>query len=497
MKGNSAVIGTYKGKCCDGDVVNSNGMFLSRELFDTLLNSDEYKNAIKNGYYIGFLGHPEDPDCQDFKNGCIVMTSMEMLDNGDIYGEFDLIDTPVGRIVKSFIDAGVNFGISIRGVGDVANDGTVDPDSFVFRGFDLVSFPAYSDCVPEFQAIAASTDAEKKKAYKKVCNVVKREASSITSSTTLDVIKDQFNPNSDEYMELDEMSDNLQNMEEPLTIDEYVEVLEQKVKGLTELYISKVQENKNMYEEMNSLQADLFSSTRINSRTKNIMSSQFNELNSQLSSAENVMSSVKLKNDALKKKVARYKKSSISATKQLEKLKAENRKLVKANEDLEDEVRAEILANKKLNSKVKTIEEVNLRYQSEVEASESLIKEKESSIQSLESELRKTVVANKKISRDTSNREDEIEDLQSRINACEQIILDYQQAYADMCAYSAGVELDNVKISADTTVDELKSIIYGSASSYAASKSSANAAVDFDQLYEDTDDDVIDDIAVL
>ena len=48
--------------------------------------------------------------------------------------QFDLIDTPVGRIVKTFQDAGVTFGISVRGAGDIINN-SVDPDTFVFIVF--------------------------------------------------------------------------------------------------------------------------------------------------------------------------------------------------------------------------------------------------------------------------------------------------------------------------------------------------------------------------
>ena len=87
---------------------------------------------MQRRHYIGFLGHPVDPGCQDFKDACIVMTECHIEDNGDVIGTFDLIDTPVGRIVKAFIDAGVKWCLSIRGAGDVGPDGTVDPDTFVF-----------------------------------------------------------------------------------------------------------------------------------------------------------------------------------------------------------------------------------------------------------------------------------------------------------------------------------------------------------------------------
>ena len=83
---NNTILGTFTGKCCDAAVVNNNDMKLDRELFEKLIKSEEYKDAMEHRYYIGFLGHPEDPNCQDFKDGCIVMTSMEIKDNDEIYG---------------------------------------------------------------------------------------------------------------------------------------------------------------------------------------------------------------------------------------------------------------------------------------------------------------------------------------------------------------------------------------------------------------------------
>ena len=104
-----SVLGTYTGKCCDYNVLNNNEMHLSRKLFEFLMESEEYKRAMEYYHYIGFLGHPVDCDCQDYEHACIVMKDMRLLDNGQIEGDFDLVDTPVGRIVKAFIDAGVKF----------------------------------------------------------------------------------------------------------------------------------------------------------------------------------------------------------------------------------------------------------------------------------------------------------------------------------------------------------------------------------------------------
>ena len=42
----SAILGTFTGKCCDAAVFNNNSMKLNRQLFENLLASDEYKDAI-------------------------------------------------------------------------------------------------------------------------------------------------------------------------------------------------------------------------------------------------------------------------------------------------------------------------------------------------------------------------------------------------------------------------------------------------------------------
>ena len=108
-----AILGTYEGECADSNITNLNGLDITREVWEHLFASDEYKKAIKLKQYIGFLGHPEEPDCQDFRRACIIMTEGHIDDNGKVYGKFDLVDTPVGRIVKAFQDACVVFGISV------------------------------------------------------------------------------------------------------------------------------------------------------------------------------------------------------------------------------------------------------------------------------------------------------------------------------------------------------------------------------------------------
>lgn len=217
------ILGTFTGECCDSQIVNKNGFRLGDTLWENLFKSEDYKQALKNGWYIGYLGHPEDPDCMDFKNACIVMTDCYKDKTGKLIGTFNLLDTPVGKIVKTFIDAGVTFGISIRGMGDQEGE-DIDPDTFIFRGFDLVTFPAYEEAVPKFSAIAASTDRKARQRYEITCKTVKDNLNSISSLSTLSIIKNQFSRKSALYKDIQDSESKIRlSAHETRPIDIYIQ----------------------------------------------------------------------------------------------------------------------------------------------------------------------------------------------------------------------------------------------------------------------------------
>lgn len=421
MKQKSSILGTFDGKSCDSNVFNNNEMHLGRELFEKILASQEYKDAIERGHYIGFLGHPEDPGCQDFKSACIVMTKMSIDDDGTVHASFNLIDTPVGRIVKAFIDAGVKFGISIRGAGDVSGSGEVDPDTFCFRGFDLVAFPAYNDCIPTFQQIAASSDLDAQKKYKKVCAVVKANLAAVTASNTLDIIQEQFRPDTDEYNMVEEQRTALVAEPELSTNadDVNVDVLEAKVSGMTQLYLEQLHRANALEAELNQLKAksvidlqdvQVECSKKID-RVRTIMSSEFESLNSQL-------------ND--------YVTANTSLKRQLSKMRSEHDN---------------------------HIQNANLKYRQKIESATSITKQKDLEIAELQSKLNETVMSSKEVSQRLSNLDKENREMKAKVEAADNIILSYQQAYATIYANALGVRVEDVPITASTTVEQLQKLI--------------------------------------
>ena len=413
----SSIIGTFKGKCGDS-IENNNYMLLDKDLWRNLINSDDYKSYKEKGMYIGFLGHPKDPGCQDFKDACIILRDIELdEDTGEVFGTFDLIDTPVGRIVKAFIDAGVQFGISVRGAGDVAADGYVDPDTFVFRGFDLVSFPAYDDAVPKFTALAASTDPKNVKKCNAVVTSLNDNLSKVTSSTALDVVKSQLNPKSVQYKNIEARQIELSG-----TSVNASKVLNQKLEAMTQLYLEALSANRELRSQNRVLASKIATADKVNLRLRRINSSTQRIMSEQL--------------------------TRVQASQQA--VVAKNRQIIHANTQLKDNLESS-------NTQ-------NLNYVQKVEARDDRIRKKDDVIASLRSDLRKTVAENKQLKSKPSNFDEKMKSLEQRIEASEKVIAEYQDAYAYLYATAIGAPLDNISVTASTSVDELKSIISGGTS---------------------------------
>ena len=445
---NGAILGTYTGKCCDAAVVNNNEMKLNRELFEKLLASDEYKDAMEHRYYIGFLGHPEDPNCQDFKNGCIVMTSLEIQDNDEVIGTFDLVDTPVGRIVKTFKDAGVEFGISIRGAGDVDAEGNVDPDTFIFRGFDLVAFPAYADAVPDFHEIAAASNPK----YQKIKAAISTNLPYITSTTAIEEIQANLNPHSAEYKKLEARKQDIGTPEDvcpECTDEELEEITAKKLRCMTDMYIEECEKNK-------ELEATL-ASTRVELRSIKADTERKIRSLKRITASQNALMQSRLQ------KVVASRSEVVNAA---YKLKDDMTRIEASKVDLQKK-------NSEISSELEQVKNNNLIYKQKIECSSADIEDRDATISELREKLNKTVVASTNAKRDASNRDEEVKqlksqlsssnrvisDLESRVMACEDMLHSYQQAYADFYATALGTSVSGLPVTASTSVRELENLI--------------------------------------
>ena len=446
----SAILGTYDGECADASITNKNGLDITREVWETVFASDDYKQAIDLGWYIGYLGHPEDPNCMEFQNACIVMTEGHIDADGKVFGKFNLIDTPVGRIVKAFQDAGVTFGISVRGAGDII-DNSVDPDTFVFRGFDLVTFPAFPESIPKFTAVAASTDAETRKKYQRVCAAVSNNIEGLNDVNTIETIQAQFAKQSDEYKALEDRKQALINGEETSeeeNIDEdLTAITAQKLEGMTQLYLEASEECIRLATENEQLRRQV--------------------------TANEIAASRKLK--AVKR---------ITAD-QLSDLQHENDRVEASNRTL-------VVANRKLKSEVENITAQNLKYNQKISISASTIKEKDQIISGLQTKLDETVSDAARERSRTSDLDAKLKRSQSEVLAARKLLAQYQKAYAQIYANAVGADLTGIDITATTSVTELQRVISGTSlhsgkSSVFASRNQAYEEVDIVDEFDDND----------
>lgn len=438
---NSPIIGNFKGKCCDGDATNNNGMYLSRELFENLFASDEYKQAMEHRHYIGFLGHPDDPACGDYRNACIVMTECHMEENGDIEGTFDLIDTPVGRVVKTFIDAGVTFGISIRGAGDVDSNGDVDPETFVFRGFDLVTFPAYNDAIPTFTQIAASSDLESQKKYKKVCASIETELPNIENKEALDVICECVPTKSDikdkveaRKAELTESDEEIVEVTIPDEEDEEIfgDLDKEKVKCMTNLYL---------------------------------------EAANRVSELEGIVSQLRTELDEVKASSDR----KIKAVERINKEQIDNMESIISSTETE---------KSQLNK-------MNLRYNQKIERQKAQISEKDSIISSLQVKLDETVTKLNNEMKKSSNLDESNKKLEQEVVASTKLIEEYQDAYAYLYSKAVGISSKNISINASTSVKDLQKLVCGTSTANVSSVSVEPQPVEILEDISDAEDELV------
>lgn len=460
------VIGQFEGMCADAEITNENGLDITREVWENVFNSDLYKQAIELGWYIGYLGHPDDPNAMTFQDACIVMKEGHIEDDGKVYGKFDLIDTPVGRIVKSFIDAGVTFGISVRGAGDIIAN-SVDPDTFVFRGFDLVTFPAYKEAIPTFSEIAASTDASKQQKYKAVCAAVRTNLKSLNSSEAIDIVQEQFAPQSEEYALLEDRRAELNEADNP------VDITSEQLEGVMQLYLDEKATNEELADELAATVDELLEVKASYSRKfqalKRITSAQMTDMETELASTVSSYRTVKAASDKLKKENLSLQNDNDELSNKNRILAAKNKEfsekvriLSATNQDLSEKNHIFVSENSKLQNANKVMTKQNLKYKQKIEAATSDAEQKDEIISSLRSELHETVTAATDAESRTSNRDATIADLRDQLSAVTTLVEDYQNAYAALYASAIGVHVDSVSVTSTTSVKELQTIISSS-----------------------------------
>jgi hypothetical protein len=94
---------------------------------------------------VGELNHPEGPTVNLDKVSHLI-TDLRFEGN-DVVGKAQILDTPMGKIVKGLLDGGVQLGVSTRGMGSLEqrNGAMYVKDDFILNTVDIVQDPSAPD----------------------------------------------------------------------------------------------------------------------------------------------------------------------------------------------------------------------------------------------------------------------------------------------------------------------------------------------------------------
>ena len=104
-------------------------------------------DQISNGYSVlGEVDHPEGLNINIDRVSHMITECWMDGDNG--YGKLKILPTPMGNLVKTMLEAGVKLGVSSRGSGNVAEDGSNTVSGFEIITVDVVAQPSAPGAYP-------------------------------------------------------------------------------------------------------------------------------------------------------------------------------------------------------------------------------------------------------------------------------------------------------------------------------------------------------------
>jgi hypothetical protein len=129
-----------------GDIKNRNGRVYPSAILEKEMKRYN-EQFVKPKRALGELNHPQGPQINADRVSHLI-TEMKR-DGSNFVGKAKILGTPMGEIVKTFIDEGVKIGVSTRGLGSVKStrEGIMEvQDDFMLAAVDIVTDPSGPNC---------------------------------------------------------------------------------------------------------------------------------------------------------------------------------------------------------------------------------------------------------------------------------------------------------------------------------------------------------------
>lgn len=133
-----------EGVFAQADKKNRNGRVYPKAIMERAVGKYVTEQVSKKRA-VGELNHPEGPTVNLDKVSHLI-TDLHF-ENNDVVGKAQILDTPMGQIVKGLLEGGVQLGVSTRGMGSLEQkDGAMYvKDDFILSTIDIVQDPSAPD----------------------------------------------------------------------------------------------------------------------------------------------------------------------------------------------------------------------------------------------------------------------------------------------------------------------------------------------------------------
>lgn len=133
-----------EGVFAQADQKNRNGRVYPKPIMERAVNT-YVETQVSKKRAVGELNHPEGPTVNLDKVSHLI-TDLK-LEGNDVIGKAQILDTPMGKIVKGLLEGGVQLGVSTRGMGSLENRNGVAyvKDDFILSTVDIVQDPSAPD----------------------------------------------------------------------------------------------------------------------------------------------------------------------------------------------------------------------------------------------------------------------------------------------------------------------------------------------------------------
>ena len=138
-----------KGRFQHADLPNGNGRVYPRSVLESSIQKTSA--AVSDRRMLGELDHPNDAKIH-LEKVSHVITKLQLNEDGQMYGEAEVLPTASGKILEQLLRSGVKLGISSRGFGSTKkNDKGLDEvqNDFKLVTFDIVSDPSTPNAFPQ------------------------------------------------------------------------------------------------------------------------------------------------------------------------------------------------------------------------------------------------------------------------------------------------------------------------------------------------------------